>query len=450
MRALLVLAVLGGLLLVCLAYPQVGLFAWGWLTLMQPHQETWGVLRTARLNFVVALVTILMWVFSKEPKTPPPTATTLFIVIFMIWMAVSQAMSLRPAYSWDYFDRFIRVMIFIFLAMTLLNNKVRIHAMIWILCVSIGYYGVKGGAFTILTGGGYHVWGPPNTMIHDNNHLGGALAFLLPLLNYLRMQSEDRWVRLGLLGSMALVFVCVLGTQSRTAFGALAIGLVPLWWRSRHRAFMLVALIPVALAGLAVMPESWYERMETIQQFDQDSSFMGRVDAWVIATKIALGNPLTGGGFRVAYLQEIANAYLSEYRFARAIHSIYFEILGGMGFVGLGLFLVIIALAFWNTFWIRHHASTRPDYFWARDLAGMAQASLIIYCVAGSTLSIEFWEGPWLLFVILARLRWDMAGQPAENQKPASRFRRHPAPHRSRQPVNVPRAKDGTSGEATR
>ena len=31
------------------------------------------------------------------------------------------------------------------------------------------------------------------------------------------------------------------------------------------------------------------------------------------------------------------------------------------------------------------------------------------YCIAGAALSLEFWEGPWLMFVILARLRHEIA-----------------------------------------
>ncbi|MGZ9158549.1 MAG: hypothetical protein ACXW36_06755, partial [Nitrospira sp.] len=114
-------------------------------------------------------------------------------------------------------------------------------------------------------------------------------------------------------------------------------------------------------------------------------------------------------GFRVAYLQDVADAYLSEPRQARAAHSIYFEILGSMGFVGLALFVSIIVLAFRNASWIRRHTKDQSSLQWARDLASMSQISLLAYCIAGAALSIEFWEGPWLMFVILARLRYEIS-----------------------------------------
>jgi putative inorganic carbon (hco3(-)) transporter len=407
MRALVVLAAFGGLLVLAVAHPQVGLYAWGWLTLMQPHQETWG-LQGLRLNLIVAIATIVFWLVSKEPKKLPPGPTTGLILAFMVWMVVAQIASLRPIYSWDYFDQFIRVMIFTVLSLMILNTKARIHAMIVIICISIGYYAVKGGIFTILTGGGYHVFGPMNTMISDNNHLGGATVFIIPLLNYLRIHTEARWIRIGLLLSIVLAVFCVLGTQSRGAFIALALIAVPFWWRSRHRLALAVVLVPLAFGAVTFMPESWSARMQTIEEAGEDASFQGRLDAWVIATEIALANPLTGGGFRVAYLQDVADAHLSEPRLARAAHSIYFEILGSMGFVGLALFVSIIALAFWNASWIRRHTKEQIGLQWARDLASMAQISLMAYCIAGAALSIEFWEGSWLMFVILARLKYEI------------------------------------------
>jgi probable O-glycosylation ligase (exosortase A-associated) len=408
MRALVVLAAFGSLLVLALVHPQVGLYAWGWLTLMQPHQEAWG-LQGFRLNLIVGLATIVFWSLSREPKKLPPGPTTVLILAFMMWMVVVQIASLRPSYSWDYFDQFIRVMIFVTLCLIMLNTKARLHAMIWILCVSIGYYTVTGGIFTVLTGGAYHVFGPMNTMINDNNHMGGAAVFIIPLLNYLRLQTEAQWIRIVLSASIALTVSCVLGTQSRGAFLALALIAVPFWWRSRNRVMLAVVLVPLAFGALSFMPESWFARMQTIGEAGQDASFQGRVDAWVIATKIAMANPLTGAGFRVPYLQEVADAYLLEPRQARAAHSIYFEILGSMGFVGLALFVSIIALAFRNASWIRRHTRNQVGLGWAGDLANMAQISLMAYCIAGAALSLEFWEGPWLMFVMLARLRHEIA-----------------------------------------
>jgi probable O-glycosylation ligase (exosortase A-associated) len=407
MRSLIVLAIFAFLLAFALVRPQVGLMTWAWLTLMQPHQQTWG-LEQFRLNLVVAVVALGVWLVSKEPKKPVSGLTTLFIIMFMISMIISQTFSLKPEYSFVYFDRFMRVMIFVLLCAIVITTKVRIHALVWILCISIGFYAVKAGLFTIATGGSYRTFGPEATVINDNNHFAAAIIFILPLLNYLRMQSASSWLRIGLIGTTVLSFVAVLGSHSRGALiGLLAIGL-PLWWRSRNRVLLLLVAVPLVVGALHFMPEEWWQRMNTIESAgEKDESFLGRVDSWVIHTAIAMHRPLTGGGFRVGYLQDIADRYTSEgLRSARAAHSIYFEILGSLGFLGLLLFLAILAMGFVNGFWIIRRVQGHPELEWADHLSRMAQVSLFGYCVTGAAVSIEFWEGSWLIVVVLARIRW--------------------------------------------
>ncbi len=60
-------------------------------------------------------------------------------------------------------------------------------------CVaSLGFYGVKGGIFTIATGGAYRVWGPPESFIEGNNELALALIMTIPLMRFLQLQARRR------------------------------------------------------------------------------------------------------------------------------------------------------------------------------------------------------------------------------------------------------------------
>ncbi len=401
---LLILTV-GALLPACLFYPQVGLMLWGWLTLMNPHQEVWGFAQGLQFNLIVAIVTMLAWLLSRERKLPPANPLVATFVMFLLLMVLSQATAVYPAYSWPYFEQFMKTMVFIFLGMVMLTGKARIHGMLWVYAISLGYFGVKGGAFTLLTGGSYHAVGPPNTMISDNNNFGLALVLALPVLFYLRRQTAHRLVRLALLGAIALTGLCVLGTQSRGAFVGLAVMAAVLIWRSRHRAAMLVGIALLAIPLVTFMPQSWHERMATIENPMEDKSFQGRVDAWHIAFAIAQADPLTGGGFRVGYLQDVADRFTGGGYEARAHHSIYFEILGGMGFTGLACFLAILWMTWRNAAWLRRNTGQDPGLRWAFDLASMTQASLAGYAVAGATLSLEFWPGYWLFVPLLMQTR---------------------------------------------
>jgi len=83
-------------------------------------------------------------------------------------------------------------------------------------------------------------------------------------------------------------------------------------------------------------------------------------------------------------------------------NSIYFEVLGEHGFVGLALFLVLgIATIQTATFIIRH-ARDRPEDRCAADLARMIQVSLVGYAVGGAFANLAFFDLVYHLIVIVS------------------------------------------------
>ena len=88
-------------------------------------------------------------------------------------------------------------MLMTFISMILINSRERVHALVWIIVASLGFYGAKGGVFTLLGGGEQRVWGPANSFIADNNALALALIMTLPLMRYLQLQSKSPYIRWG-------------------------------------------------------------------------------------------------------------------------------------------------------------------------------------------------------------------------------------------------------------
>lgn len=399
MRSLVLVVMICGLMPVAALYPHVGILVWGWLTIMQPHREVWDLPPWLALNLFVALLTIVVWIVSREPKLPRFSALPILLGVFFLLMVLSQIYSLQPQHSWTYFNEDIRVMAFVWMTLVLSRNKVRIHAMIWILAVSIGFYGAIGGAFTIATGGNYLVMGPAKSMIGDNNHLGLALCTVIPLCNYLRLQSRSRLIRVGLIVSMALSTVAIFGTHSRGAIIAF-VALALLFVVKTGVKFGGALVLSVAVLGFFFMPENWHQRLSTILEFREAESFQSRVDSWTVAWEVAKANPLFGVGLRAHYLQTVIDPFLSEPRIAMASHSIYFELLAGMGFVALGVFVAIVLVTWRDLRWLRRASSPNPKLAWARDLATMFQISLLAFLIGGTALSMEFWEGFWLVVVL--------------------------------------------------
>ena len=402
--ALLLLVILAGLL-VTLRFPFLGLIMWAWFALMTPHQMAYGVFGL-QLNSMIAAVTLISVVINIGKQQFRFDAMTGLLIVLAGWMFVAQYYSLDPANSAVFFDRFIKLILFVLLCVQLASSKLRVHALLWMLVLGVGYFGAKGALFTLTTLGQYRVQGIEHTVLEDNNHLGIALATMLPLILYLRGQAAHKRVRQGMLLLFLMCCFSVLGTQSRGAFISLIAFAGFFWWRSKHKASIFAALCLLAIPAIAFMPSSWTERMSTIGEATQDESFMGRVDAWIINYKTALANPITGAGLRNPYQEEIAFSVDPERaENAKAAHSIYLEMLGGSGFVGLAIYLAILATAFLQARRLAHPRAGADPPQWARRFGYYAQISLVVFGVGGASTSLEMWDGYWIVIALVAAVR---------------------------------------------
>jgi probable O-glycosylation ligase (exosortase A-associated) len=176
--------------------------------------------------------------------------------------------------------------------------------------------------------------------------MGLALIMTIPLLRYLQLTTRSMWLRGALTIMMILCAVATVGSQSRGALVGLVAMSGFLWLKSRNKFFTaLLGVVAIALV-LAVMPQQWYDRMATIQNYEADQSAMGRINAWKMAFNMAKDRPL-GGGFD-SFKEYTFALYAPDPDDVHDSHSIYFEVLGEHGFVGLGIFLAL-ALMTWRT-----------------------------------------------------------------------------------------------------
>lgn len=400
--ALLAIVILG--MIATLRYPYVGILLWTWITLMDPHQQAFGFSREFPINLIVAIATIVALFASKEKKKLPADATTAFIFLFLVWITINGFQAVDPAWSWPLWDRTWRIIVLGVLVSMTATNRTRTHALMLVTTLSLLYFGVKGGAFTIVTGGNYHVIGQGNSITSDNNQLALAILMAIPLGNYVRLHSSNRWARYILLAAMILSMVAVLGSYSRGAFLALAGLVVIAWFRAKRKWLYPIVAAMVVIPALHFMPQSYFDRINTIQDAQSDSSFEGRVTAWRVALGYARDHFPFGAGFSGPELPQIFGRYAPG-QDSHAAHSIYFQVLGDNGFVGLAIYMVILGLCFWNCFMIRKKTKRIAEMVWLYDLAGMIQLTLFVFCVGGAALSFAYYDMLFILAGLLSALR---------------------------------------------
>lgn len=400
MRDLLVLAIVFGSVPFILARAWIGVIMWSWIGYMSPHRLAWGIARDFPVAQIVGGATLIALLFSRERLRLPRNSMVVLLILLNIWMAVMLPFAFYPHQAWALAEKTFKIQLMIFVTMMLMNSRERLHWLVWTIAVSLGFYGVKGGIFTILTGGKYMVLGPTGSFITGNTTIGLAIIMIVPLMRYLYLNTKNRWVKLGLLAAMGLSTVAAIGTYSRGAFLAISAMGVFLWWKGRKKLPMALAFILLVPMLLAFMPEQWYAKMHTIDTYKQDASAMGRINAWRFAINLTNHYPITGGGFDT-FQPGLFKVYAPEPENYHAAHSIYFNMLGDHGYPGLILFLLVFWLAWRTGNRVVRAVRDRPEHRWAYDMASMTQVSLVGYAVGGAFLSLQYWGLPYHLAAML-------------------------------------------------
>lgn len=395
--------------------PYIGALMWIWISVMNPHRLSWGFAYEFPFAAIIAATTMLALLAAPGPKRPPDSPAVPVLIMFTVWMCVTTVFAINPGESSVMLQRVFKIMLMNMVVMMLIRNKEQLHLMLWTLAGSLAYYGVKGGVFTIATGGSFRVWGPEGSFIYGNNEVALAFVVIIPILYYLHLISVRKWLKYGLLAAIGLCALASLGSYSRGALLALVGMCGFLWLKSPKKAALGIGMALMLPVLILFMPAQWTERMDTIENYQEDGSAMGRINAWQMATNLALDRPLVGGGFEI-YDAHVFARYAPVPNDVHAAHSIYFQCLGEHGFVGLALYLALIIICWRRAGWIIRQTAKRADLKWAGQLAAMIQVSMIGFGVGGAFLSLLYFDVPYYLMgalLIAGQIVQDALKQPA-------------------------------------
>lgn len=433
MRDLLMAMAMGVAIPMALFNGFVAYLLWGWTAVLSPAFYLYGFMQSFRFNFVFAVISIGILILGRlqQKGTFQWNRTTVLLVLFLLHALLSTLFAYRPnPILSDVMSDFAKSMVFCLLMPFFVTSRYRIHAMLIMVAFGLGLHGVVEGGKVLTSGGGHNVHGIPASKLSDNNHFAVGMAMALPILLYLYQYSQKKWVSLAFLGALLLTVMSILGTNSRGGFLAMAV--VGIWVvltsRRKFLSLFLVSVCTVAVFYFA--PDSWFSRIDSIGDAGQDVSFLGRLSAWKISSAIALQNPVFGGGMRAQQItwifEEFRNApalfsIASDFSvgYAVAAHSIYFEVLGEQGFVGLALFLAILGNALVTRGEINKLAKKLGEEFvWARDLADLLAVSVVAFAVGGAGVSLAHFETLYVVVMLQELLKQQLLNQHGAQLQP--------------------------------
>ncbi|MDR0578268.1 MAG: putative O-glycosylation ligase, exosortase A system-associated [Candidatus Accumulibacter sp.] len=387
---------------------------WGWFGLIAVQDYLYGLMRGVPYVMVFATITLFLLLIGKDREMASYKINGASVI--MILYGAHCFMAALFAYSWldrnwELCTNVLKTLLFCLIMPMVITRRYRFHALLVMIVIGTSFHGLVEGLKFLVSGGGHKTLGVAK--FGDNNHFALVLVMSMPLLLYLFQYSKYNIARICFGGVFFITCLAVVATASRGALVSLLA--ICAWLILNSRRKMVYILIALMAGGLIVSlaPDSWTERMNTIENAGEDSSFMGRVIAWKRASAIALDHPVFGGGFHAGqdhllFLQYNFNDGLLGFvstpggTYAAASHSIYFEVLGDLGFVGLFWFLFLMFYSFWLRGRIQVAAKKLGKQGnWARDCSDMLSASMIAYLVGGALLSAAYFELSYIIVMIM-------------------------------------------------
>lgn len=390
MRDILLTLILIGLLPISFKRPFIGALIFAFISLANPHRMTWGFAYSMPWAMAYAGVTILGLLATQERQLGDSVKRYFPVLLYLAWMGVTSIFALEPGEARARWIDVAKVHAMCLVTLALLTDWDKVRLLVWVSICSVGFYGLKGGVFTLMYGGEFLVWGPMQSAIQDNNHLAVGLVMMLPMMYWLYTDAKKRWLRWLILFSALMSAVSIFGSHSRSAFLGIAAMTFFLLMKSQHKFAVGIVTVVTAIGLASFMPQEYWDRMQTIKTYEQDASAMGRINSWTAAYNVA-NSRITGAGFEWYKPWNFAR-YAPDPEAVHSSHSIYFQSLGEHGWIGLAIFLSI-----WLYVWLtcRSIIKRNDDSEKGRSqslLAGMIQVSLIGFGVGGAFVNIGNWD----------------------------------------------------------
>jgi putative inorganic carbon (HCO3(-)) transporter len=403
MRDLLLVIIILGSVPFCFRNPCFGVMMWYWVSYFNPHRFTWSFAYNFPVALLVAVPTLAGTIFARKSLRALLVWESVCLAAVWLWFSFTYVNAKgiplfaehmeNASYEMSHISK---ILLMTFVMILVVNSRDKLRGVMIVSAVSLGLLAVKGMLFGIRTGGEDRVWGPPDSFLADNNALALALNMAIPILFFLAREEKNRYVRWGLRVCFFCSIASVLLTYSRGGLLGLAVVLTAITFKSHQKALGAFLLAVAAVLTLSFAPETWMDRMAHFTHGELDSSAKQRLVAWETAWNFSHDYPIAGGSFdtlpdvNVFRLYQLSELPERDYRPATAAHSIYFQLLSDQGFVGLGLFLAMIASCLWSLWRIKRAVRKITSARWLMSYADMIQIAILGFMISGAFLGFVY------------------------------------------------------------
>lgn len=394
--------------------PYIALSGVVFVDILKPQVLSFSFLAGKPISLIMTLVLLTsMFINIKQLSIPKKLWPVILICIFMVWITITTYHAYFQLYAWHKYNFVIKAILFSLFIPFVINSRIKFDTFIAILICSISYFTIALGMTTAIGGGGYGNTlfnaNTSNTGMTESSTMAMVAVMNIPLIIYITNHSifKDE-INFTAFFSKLLIFasiMSVIGTFARTGLiGLFVYGGLQLKRSKKKIRYMSIAMLIFAIA-VPFAPQSWLDRMSTINSASDDSSAFGRIVVWKWTLDFVKDNPIYGGGFNA----HIANAgqleqyidtgmEISHTQTGKAFHNIYFEVWGEHGYPGLLIFLWLIWYVFKTTSTYMKRKKHPVSPHWITHASTAIHDALLIYCVCGLFIGVAYY--PWLYYFV--------------------------------------------------
>jgi probable O-glycosylation ligase (exosortase A-associated) len=396
--------------------PHIALCAVVWVDVMRPQALSVSFLSGKPISAIVVgffFISILLnW---NKWKLPSKTLHTFFVVVFMVWITVTTFHAQFPAHAWWKYDFSIKTILVASLIPLVITARYKLESVLWTYVVSVGFFCMMAGMKTAGGGSGYkmQMLNKFSGGITESSTLAAAAISCIPLMIYLSQHAlivrRYPFLKYVMYALAFAALMTTIGTHARTGLVCLAalIGFYAL--KSKRKLHYIIVTGLTVLLALAFTGKDWMDRMDTISSAKQENSAFGRIVVWRWTVDYVRNRPWMGGGFQ-SYLANAGQIkkYVREGESlslnvpAKSSHSIYFEMLGEHGYVGLLLFLLLLTHVLLSN---RVVARQRTHPPWLKEAGISLSRAIMVFCIGGLFIHGTFLPVLWILFGLSVSLR---------------------------------------------
>jgi putative inorganic carbon (hco3(-)) transporter len=391
---------------VCFMRPFYGILLWTVIAFLNPQSFTWSASNSLALAQMVAIPTLAGFLCFVRGWEALNCREVILIGVLWIWFGITSIVSADTALfvhhsheTWERWSFVSKVLLMVIVSIPIVNSFDRLRILVIVIAGCFGFFVAKAFPFVIATGGAHRLYGPENSMIADNNDFGLALNMTLPLFFFLAQTESKPWMKRVFVVLFAITIPSILFTYSRGAMVGMLVVTLLMFVQLRQRLLLVPAIILTALLALLFAPDSWKRRMDPANNETLDASAKARLNSWAFARNLAADYPITGGGFST-FTPELFDRYAPEPKNFHGPHSVYFQLLGEHGYVGLLLYLTLAACCFATTHRLVKEARRRDDITIVH-YANMFRFSLVGFLTSGVFLGRAYFD---YFFTIVACL----------------------------------------------